>query len=110
MSRHRIAKRRSQHCERIDCSVVIDPPAPRYRVVVASITDYQEAIKTAAKLNSMKVLPAPASVGQPKFGNPYFPVIIDGWLTLPDAKLLRDRVSGLDLGLPDPPYISIRDY
>jgi MFS family permease len=82
----------------------------RYRVVIASITDYQEAVKTAAKLNSMKVLPAPASVGQPKFGNPYFPVIVDGWLTLPDAKSLRDKVSGLDLELPDSPYISIRDY
>jgi hypothetical protein len=82
----------------------------RYRVVVASINDYDKAVATAARLNSMKVLPAPVAVGERKVGNEYFPVIVDGWLNLSDAKQLRDKVSSLDLGLPDPPYVSIRDY
>ena len=82
----------------------------RYRVVVASIPDYEKAVATAARLNSLKVLPAPAAVGERKAGNEYFPVIVDGWLNLPDAKQLRDKVSAIDLGLPDPPYVSIRDY
>jgi hypothetical protein len=86
------------------------PGSQRYRVVIASISDYEEAVTTAAKLNSMKILPAPAAVAERKFGNPYFPIVVDGVLTLSDAKQLRDKVSALNLGLPDPPYISTRDY
>ena len=73
------------------------PGSQRYRVVVASITDYDAAKATAEKLNSMKILPAPASVGDRKLGNPYFPVVIDGWLTYPAAKELRDKVSTLKI-------------
>lgn len=82
----------------------------RYRVVVASINNYDQAVATAARLNLLKVLPAPASVGERKIGNEYFPIVVDGWLNLSDAKQLRDKVSALELGLSDPPYISIRDF
>ena len=83
----------------------------RYRVVVASIKDYDKAKAEADRLNSLKgLLPAPATVGPKKIGNEYFPVVVDGWLSYQQAKELRDRVASLDLGLTDAPYVSIRDY
>ena len=81
----------------------------RYRVVVASILDYKKAKETAERLNALKVLPDKAYVGERKLGNDYYPVIVNGWLSLRSAKTLRDKVSEIDLGLPDPPYVSIEN-
>lgn len=81
----------------------------RYRVVVASIDNGEKAKETADALNKKyhDQLPAPASVGERKLFNPYYPVIINGWInSYEDAKSLRDTIAGMDLGLPDPPYIS----
>jgi hypothetical protein len=88
----------------------VGPGSQRYRVVVASINDYDKAKAAADRLNTMKVLPQPASVGDRKFGNEYFPVVVDGWQTYQAAKELRDKLASMDLGLPDAPYISVRDY
>jgi hypothetical protein len=83
----------------------------RYRIVVASINDLEKAKATANHLNSLKILPAAAAVGERKIGNDYYPVVVDGWFTsYQAAKEFREKIAALDLGLPDPPYISVRDY
>lgn len=84
----------------------------RYRLVVHSVLNDKEKAEGVAKcLNRDFKLPAPATVGERKPGNPYWPIVLDGWTTLTEAKKLKDEIKGVNFGFDedDNPYISIEN-
>jgi len=85
----------------------------RYRLVVHSVlNDKAKAEQVANRLNrEYPQLPAPASVGERKPGNPYWPIVLNGWTSYPKAKKLKDEIKGMNFGFDDDdnPYISIED-
>ena len=83
---------------------------PRYRLVIHSVlNDKDKAELIAQQLNRDFKLPAPATVGERKPDNPYWPIVLNGWTTLARAKQLKDGIQGMNLGFDsdDNPYISI---
>jgi hypothetical protein len=85
----------------------------RYRLVVHSVKDdKKKAEEVATRLNrEFPNLPAPATVGERKPGNDYWPIVLDGWTTYPEAKRLKDAISNMNFGFDsdDNPYISVQD-
>jgi hypothetical protein len=85
---------------------------PRYRLVIHSVlNDKQKAEAIANKLNREFKLPAPATVGERKPDNPYWPIVINGWTTYNQAKKLKDSIQNIDFGFDsdDNPYISVEN-
>jgi hypothetical protein len=83
---------------------------PRYRLVVHSvINDKQKAEAVANRLNRDFKLPAPATVGERKPNNPYWPIVLNSWTTYAEAKKLKDDIQGMNFGFDDDdnPYISV---
>jgi hypothetical protein len=62
-------------------------------------------------LNREFKLPAPATVGERKPDNPYWPIVINGWTTYNQAKKLKDSIQNIDFGFDsdDNPYISVEN-
>lgn len=76
-----------------------DPKAERYWVIVSSHADLDAAFRTVADVNRQKPELA-AFVGNRMPGNPLYPVIVggeDGYLTLNDAKKLKEFTDKLGL-------------
>jgi hypothetical protein len=85
---------------------------PKYRLVVHSVlNDKAKAEAIAQHLNRDYHLPAPATVGERKTDNPYWPIVLDGWTTYSNAKKLKDAIKGMNLGFDtdDNPYISVEE-
>lgn len=84
-----------------------------YRLVVHSVKDDKEKAEAIANhLNkAFPNLPAPASVGDRKPGNEYYPIVLDGWTSYAEAKRLKDAIKNINFGFDsdDNPYISVRD-
>jgi SPOR domain len=67
----------------------------RYRVVVGSFTNPEKAAPLVEKIK--KEAPnLDVFVGQPQPNNPYYPVVIGGYLDYPNPVKLKDQVSQLD--------------
>jgi hypothetical protein len=84
----------------------------RYRVVVHSVLNDKEKAQTVAnRLNKDFQLPALATVGERKPGNPYWPVVINGWTTYAEAKKMKDSIQGVEFGFDadNGTYISVKD-
>jgi hypothetical protein len=84
----------------------------RYRVVVHSVlNDKEKAEGIARRLNKEFQLPAPASVGERKPNNPYWPIVINGWTTYAEAKRLKEAIDGENFGFDadNGTYISVKD-
>lgn len=77
--------------------------AKRFYVIVRSIKDQNEATREANRLNQIEPQ-LKAFVGKRIPGNPYYPVIVGDYLTLPEARQLMDAVK--DLPGIEPPYLS----
>lgn len=84
----------------------------RYRVVVHSVLNDRDKAQTIAnRLNREFSLPAPATVGERKPGNQYWPIVINGWTTYAEAKRIKDSIQGTNFGFDEDngTYISVKD-
>jgi hypothetical protein len=82
----------------------------RYRVVIHSVEDDKEKAEAIAKRINKEFeqqLPVPATVGERKPLNRFWPIVLNGWTTYAEAKKLEESVSDLDFHVDDKPYISV---